>query len=473
MHGYFLGDSGSGIYVAQLARELVREGHEVTLICQEYHHDKYDFIDSVYAFDPENTRPRLVHERDRVFSGSCRLVRPDIGGRLLTYVDGDFKPFESRTYIDAGDAEISEYVERNIKALSATFDTWPQDIVQANHAVMQPYVTRKALAGRTPYCVTLHGSSLNFTVKKDARMIPYFIEGLADARAVVSPGRATAEQASDVAAAAGLVIEDKVQVIPPGVESCEYPMAASKASLIRELSKDLDPESDDIILFAGRLLWTKGLQYAVAALPHALSKRASMHMFIAGDGPMRAPLEELIWSLDCGDLEKARRLVSNEEQLQANPDYGPVIPEMDAASKKAYLSVARNNLLRRVHLLGRVPHEKIPSLAGAADVMIAPSVFPEAFGLVMVEALAGGAMPVATYQSGLRDTLDILAEELGDEGVKRLAPGLGLTVGLADDLVSVPEKFPTRDEGFRTRLHDIAARHFSWEAVVKRYLELI
>ena len=42
VHGYFLHDSGSGIYVRELARSLVRLGHDVTLVCQERDPARYD-----------------------------------------------------------------------------------------------------------------------------------------------------------------------------------------------------------------------------------------------------------------------------------------------------------------------------------------------------------------------------------------------------------------------------------------------
>ncbi len=56
VHGYYLRDSGSGVYVRELARALVRLGHEVTLVCQEREPQRYDFIDSAYVLGEGNSR---------------------------------------------------------------------------------------------------------------------------------------------------------------------------------------------------------------------------------------------------------------------------------------------------------------------------------------------------------------------------------------------------------------------------------
>ena len=92
VHGYFLHDSGSGTYVRELTRELVREGHDVTLVCQERSPDLCDFIDSVYVLDAANARATPLGEsRPPRYAGRCRLVRPNLDGRLLVYVEGPFQ----------------------------------------------------------------------------------------------------------------------------------------------------------------------------------------------------------------------------------------------------------------------------------------------------------------------------------------------------------------------------------------------
>jgi len=65
----------------------------------------------------------------------------------------------------------------------------------------------------------------------------------------------------------------------------------------------------------------------------------------------------------------------------------------------------RNGLAGRVRLLGARPHEELPALLAAADVMILPSV-AEGIANAWVEALACGTPIVITDVGGARDVID-------------------------------------------------------------------
>ena len=74
VHGYFLQDSGSGVYVRELTRALVHLGHEVTLVCQDREPERCDFIDSLYTLDATNESLTIAYEALRTGTGSCRQV---------------------------------------------------------------------------------------------------------------------------------------------------------------------------------------------------------------------------------------------------------------------------------------------------------------------------------------------------------------------------------------------------------------
>ena len=136
----------------------------------------------------------VTHEQP-LYEGRCRLVRPQLR-RLLVYVDGPFPGFEAeqvRAFQDSPTEWIEAYVLDNASALRAVFAAWPPDVVLANHAMMAPYLVKQALAAAAPYVVTVHGSELNFSVKHDPRLVPFALEGLEAAAAVVTvsePGAA-------------------------------------------------------------------------------------------------------------------------------------------------------------------------------------------------------------------------------------------------------------------------------------------
>ena len=470
VHGYFLGDSGSAIYARELSRELTQSGHDVTLICQERQPEDYDFIDSLFDFNADNSQTVAVFEREPLYAGRCRLVRPNIGGKLLTYVAGPFPPFEAVPFQDATDDRVQAYIEANHRAMTVAFDRWPQDLVQANHAVMQPSLVREALRGRAPYVVTIHGSELNFTVKKDPRMVPYMAAGLAGAAAVVALSETSRDEVAGMAAAGGIGISGKTVVVSPGVDTHLFRPVADRAPVLKAIGAGIDPRLDGIAVFAGRLLWTKGLQYVAAALPLILQEHPRFHLIVVGDGPMRPSLEKLVSELESGDIGAARDLAETDPELAGASGYGPVIPVLDRESELSYLETARNGLGGRIHFTGHLPHERLAPLFGVADLSLAPSVFPEAFGLVSIEALSAGALPIATYQTGLRAPLDLVCKMFGDGGFDRLVPGCDLTETLASLVIATLNSYPTRSQDFRKSLHR-AAENFSWGTVARRYLE--
>ncbi|MHB9111591.1 MAG: glycosyltransferase family 4 protein [Thermoleophilia bacterium] len=472
VHGYFLGDSGSAIYARELAREFAKQGHDITLVCQEQSPEQYDFIDSAYDVDPQTFELLEVFARKPLYSGRCRLARPAIGDRLLTYVAGPFPPFDAVPFQNADDDWLQAYVEMNVKSMTSIFKQWPQDLVQANHAVMQPWIVRQALHGSAPCIATIHGSELNFTVKKDPRMVPYMLEGLEGAVAIAALSETSREEVIGLAEGHGLSIGEKTAILPPGVDTVLFRPLVDRTESLAGLADRIDPLLDDIAVFAGRLLWTKGLQYAVAALPIILQWRPRMQMIVVGDGPMRGPLKKLIDALGQGDLPSARQIASARPELQSASGYGTVIPDMDSAAESAYMRAASGVVEGRIHFTGHLPHERLAPLFAAADISLAPSVFPEAFGLVSIEALAAGAIPVATYQSGLRNPLDVIAGELSDQAFKELTPERDMTVALAGSVATILEKYPTRNLEFREKLHIIAERNFSWATVARGYLDL-
>lgn len=473
VHGYFLGDSGSAIYTRELAHEFTRQGHEVTLVCQEQDPEAYPFIDHVYDLRGGNREPEAVVERSRFHEGSCRLVRPDIGGRLLTYVAGPFPPFEARPIQDAPDDWIDAYTAANIEAMTVAFDLWPPDFVIANHAVLQPYLVQKALEGDAgiPCVVTIHGSELNFTVRNDPRMLPYMVEALGGAVAIATLSESSRDELLELAGASGLDLRDKTTILPPGVDTRLFAPAEDRADGLGTVSPAIDPLLDDVAVFAGRLLWTKGLHHVVAALPLILKERPRFHLIVVGEGPLRAALEKLVMALERGDLVRARELAGSESELRTLPEFGPLIPEFSSGGELSYIEGARE-LGRRIHFTGHLSHERLAPLFAAADISLAPSIFPEAFGLVSIEALAAGALPVATYQTGLRAPLDVVAAELSEPVFRGLVPGVDLTRALAATVTAILENNPTREAGFREKLHSIAERNFSWATVARGYIEL-
>jgi glycosyltransferase involved in cell wall biosynthesis len=276
----------------------------------------------------------------------------------------------------------------------------------------------------------------------------------------------------ELGASHGVRLGEKTTNVAPGVDTTVFAPRAERSMLLPKYCAEADAASDEIGVFAGRLLWTKGLHYLIAAMPLILARHPRFRLLVAGEGPMLEPLRELIKAIGQGRLDDARDLLSREERLGEAPDYGAVLPDFSRVSDEDYRKNAKV-LPDRIHFLGHLGHSQLAELFAVADISFAPSVFPEAFGLVSIEALGAGAIPVATYQSGLRTPVDAVHGLLNEPALKELVPGVRLTEELARVAQVILEKYPTRDMSFRRSLHKLTEQRFSWAVVVEQMMRLV
>ena len=128
----------------------------------------------------------------------------------------------------------------------------------------------------------------------------------------------------------------KCHVIPLGIDVAKY---GPDDEMRKEAEKIRSQFGDNLVLFVGRLVYYKGLQHLIAAMPSILGK-----LLVAGDGPLRIRLQEQATELGVAD---------------------------------------------RVSFLGRLEDRQLKAAFHACDVFVLPSTHPsEAFGLVQLEAMA-------------------------------------------------------------------------------------
>ena len=193
-HGYLLGGTGSNVYNARLAAAFVAQGHEVHLLCQDRHPESQAFVDAVGDWDGGELRVRDVRERGAAGPGSCTVYRPDIGDLLPVYVADRYEGIEARTFAECSDEQIARLRrgQRRRRERAGRAASRP-DVALANHLVMGPAILARALGGRVPYAVKVHGSALEYTVKPDReRFLPFAREGLAQAGGVLVGSHHTA-----------------------------------------------------------------------------------------------------------------------------------------------------------------------------------------------------------------------------------------------------------------------------------------
>jgi len=426
-HGYMLRGTGSNIYNVNLARALARLGHEVHLLCQ----DREVEIEGV------------------------EIHNPDIGGLLPVYVKDPYEGFEVKAFPELTEAELDFYIDSNVAAVRAVAEsTGGFDAALANHLVMGPAILARADVG--PFAAKIHGSALEYTVKPNPRFLPYAYEGMEAAAGVLVGSGHTAE--SLWAALPDLPdLRDKTRLGPPGVDVEEFRPSVCEP---------------DLVAFVGKLIVSKGVDLLIAAWPLVRAAHPGARLRIAGYGEYEGGLRRLLAALDRGDLDDAREVARLGWALEGGEEKPlSILSAFLADPPPGYLEAARG-VAGSIDLIGRLEHDQVAELLPRAEALVMPSTFPEAFGMVAVEAAACGALPVSAGHSGMLEVSRQLAADLpaGIGELTSFAVEPGAIAAIADRLngwLALPE--PAREDA-RRELVATVRRLWSWEGVARGVL---
>jgi len=429
-HGYMLRGTGSNIYNVNLARALARLGHEVHLLCQD---------------------------REMKIEG-VEIHNPDIHGLLPVYVKDPYEGFEVKAFPELTEAELDRYVDANVAAVRAvSARVGGFDAALANHLVMGPAILSRAGVG--PFAAKIHGSALEYTVKPHPRFLPFAEEGMRAAAGVLVGSGHTARSLWDaLPEVSGL--REKTRLGPPGVDVEEFRAAGRET------------DGGPLVVFVGKLIVSKGVDLLLTAWPLVRAAHPGAQLRIVGYGEYEDGLRRLLAALDRGDLDDARevaRLGRGLEGGEAEPL--AILSAFLADPPSGYLEAAEG-VADSIELVGRLEHEEIAALLPRAEALVMPSTFPEAFGMVAVEAAACGALPVSAGHSGMLEVSRQLAAALPEE-VGRLVSfpvGPGAVEAIADRVGSwlgLPEG---ERESAREALVETVGRLWSWEGVARGVL---
>jgi glycosyltransferase involved in cell wall biosynthesis len=289
-HGYLLGGTGSNVYTRALAREWSRAGHDVTVVCQERHPERYDL-------------------------GGARVVVPELpGGLLPVFVLDRYEGLEARLLGDFTREERDAYVDANAAALR---ELGPADLVFANHVLLGAPV---GAASGMRYRVKAHGSELEYAMRGNEELSRWGAETLAGTEVVYAGSEHIRDVLEQVC---GRV--DRVEIVPPGVDVAEFrpePRTEALAGLLEEARADppnpggreerLPDEGNagrfaryfaqewPTVVYFGKLIENKGVHVLLEAIA-GLDARA----VVVGFGDFREQLEALapLGTLFTGALE--------------------------------------------------------------------------------------------------------------------------------------------------------------------------
>lgn len=488
-HGYLLRGTGSNIYNNNLAQALAGLGHEVHLLCQDRQAGDFGWVDETGDWEDGRLITRKL--RDTPGDGSVAVYRPEIGTILPVYVEDPYEGFDARAFPRLDDEQIEHYISANVSAVEEVIERiGGADAALANHLIMGPVIF--ARAGVRPYAVKNHGSDLEYTVKAHPeRFVPFAREGLGPAASVLVGSFHTADSLWEAVPMEGL--KEKTGLGPPGVDTDDFkPLAPEKRpEAIRLLATDIAAQPDlatfgrdqdeavtaleefaaatgPRVIFVGKLIVSKGVDLLVAAWPMIHAANPGARLLFAGFGAYEMGLRALVTAVGDGDIEAVRSIAEEGRGLEGG-DSGPLVylSSFFANLPNGYREMAIGSV-GSISFSGRLEHDEVARVDPAADALIVPSTFPEAFGMVAAEAAASGVLPVCAEHSGLAEVTGVLADEV--PAVKGL---LGFRLGPAavPDLAGRVNGWLARGQAERLEvgrnISESADRNWSWRGVAK------
>lgn len=206
--------------------------------------------------------------------------------------------------------------------------------------------------------------------------------------------------------------ESAVAVIPNGID----PDDLRPMENLDELRSSFAAADEKLVLLVGRLVYEKGFQVALEALPSLIESVGNVRFVVAGSG-------------------------THEEELKAQAE--------------------ELGLMRHGTFVGWIGDDVLHSLYRIADLTVVPSIY-EPFGLVALEAMASGCPCLVADTGGLREV--VTSEQVG----------LRFRSRDPESLAQMAERVLT-DEALRDRLVTEASDHvltFDWLDVARQTLSL-
>src|ERR671916_971374 len=149
--------------------------------------------------------------------------------------------------------------------------------------------------------------------------------------------------------------EERIAVVPNGIDPAELVPVAD----LDELRARFAAPEERLVLLVGRLVYEKGFQLALDAMPQVIRRAGRVRFLVAGSGTHEADLRK-----------QARRL----------------------------------GLMPHGTFMGWIGDDVLHSLYRIADLCVVPSIY-EPFGLVALEAMASGCACIVADTGGLREVV--------------------------------------------------------------------
>jgi glycogen(starch) synthase len=393
---------GLGTYAAEITRKFVLLGHDVTVFTMN--DDEKGLPTRELLRGIEVHRPVHIDVSDSLPD----VVAEDVKkwGRGIQF----FSKILMYNYLSASKM-INEIVRR---------DDFKYDLVVAHDwlSVIAGISIKKELG--LPLVFHVHSSERGRTLGKGSEVVSSIERrGARMADLVITVSNAM----QDDLIQAGFPAE-RMRVGYNGVDPEKYDLERVTEDKVMEVKQRYGLGNDDLmVLFVGRLVWIKGVDKLIRAMPHVLEKVPNAKLVIVGLGDMQNYLEGLVRNLNLQDVVKFRFEFIPEEE--------------------------------------RIAHY------AACDVAAYPSLY-EPFGIVTLEAMSMGK-PVVVGATGVSGMREIVVTSGPDQCGFHIDPNdpADIAWGIVSAIQN-PEKRVQFGRNGRKRVLE----HFTWEKAAEKTMHL-
>ena len=248
-----------------------------------------------------------------------------------------------KLYQDLTSKEIARVYLSFLRATIKAVESFKPQIIHVHHLYPFSWPARFVKnAYHLPYVITCHGSELP-TVEKDKRYFGLTMDALNKAARIIPNSFWTKDWMFDIFGE----FKKNTRVIPGGVDINKFAPDLNT----KDVDKKYNLKGKKVVMFAGKLTRYKGVKYLIMA-----ARKIDAEIFILGEGPERKNLQKR----------------------------------------------AKDYKLNNIHFLGHLgKSEFLNKFYCRADVFVAPSVWDEPLGLVILEAMACKTPVVVTRKGGI------------------------------------------------------------------------
>ena len=255
MNHFPLQGSGSGVYTVNIARALVRKGHEVCIIMPEN--------EVLAELDVDGIR---LHP---VYFDSCSADALDFDFPCFTT-----HPRSVMTFYELDDAQVAAYEGAFRAAIEDEIAAFDPDVIHCGHIWLQ---ASYAADYGIPLIITAHGTDL-IGFQKSERFREQARKAFDTADAIITISKDSTALVNKLFGE-----PEKVHLVRNGYDpTVFYPDESSVAEVLTRF--DIDGDYDDIVSFAGKFAHFKCIDILLNAA--ALYERDGVATIIAGDGEL-------------------------------------------------------------------------------------------------------------------------------------------------------------------------------------------